>query len=226
MKQQLQEEQAKTIAALVTQSKRKSSVAIRNDFTQRPLGDSSVPGRLGEMVKSGNGRSLDLYLLHRLVASAPPWDTIRGATVWARALGLGGERYGKDAVSKCWNRLEGYGLVQRERVSRKAKITTLHENGQGEPYVAPKGQYFKLPLEYWTAGWSTSLSLAGKASLLIASSLRPGFYLPESQANRWYGISADTLGNGFRELQSREILTFETKIIEDWGTSEIGRAHV
>ncbi|MCC3302776.1 hypothetical protein [Arthrobacter sp. zg-Y895] len=221
MDKQLKEAQEKTIAALVKQSKRKSGVPIRNDFTQYSKENSPVPGRLGDMVKSGNGRSLDLYLLHRLIASAAPWDTSRPATVWARALGLGGEKYGKDAVSKCWTKLEGYGLIKRERVSRQAKITTLHENGQGDPYTSPEGKYFKLPLEYWTSGWSSSLSVAGKAALLIASSLRPGFYLPESQANRWYGISADSLGDGLRELQGHGLLSFETETVEDWGTSDV-----
>lgn len=221
MDQQLKVAQEKTIDALMKQSKRKSSVSIRNDFAQYGDQKSPVPGRLGELVKSGNGRSLDLYLLHRLTASAEPWDTSRPAAVWARALGLGDAKYGKDAVSKCWGKLEDYGLVKRERVSRQAKITTLNENGQGDPYTVPEGRYFTLPLAYWTGRWYSRLSVAGKATLLIASSLKPGFYLPESQANRWYGISADTLGDGLRELKRHELLTYTTTVREDWTKADV-----
>jgi hypothetical protein len=221
MNQQLKDEQEKTIKGLVKQSKRTSSVPIRNSFAQR--GDQKNPtiGLLGELVKSGNGRSLDLYLLHRLLAVTEPWDTKRDAAVWARALGLGGAKYGTDAVSKCWSKLEAYGLIQRERESRKAKITTLQEDGSGEAYTRPQGKYFTLPLDYWTEGWHSRLSVAGKASLLIASSLKPGFYLPETQANRWYGISADTLGKGLRELKKEKILSYESVLREDWTKAEV-----
>jgi hypothetical protein len=221
MDQQLKEAQEKTIDALLKQSKRKSNVPIRNDFVQYGDQKSQIPGRLGELVKSGNGRSLDLYLLHRLAASAEPWDTSRPAAVWARALGLGDEKYGKDAVSKCWAKLEDYGLIRRERESRQAKITTLHENGLRDPYTAPEGRYFTLPLAYWTDRWYSRLSVAGKATLLIASSLKPGFYLPESQVNRWYGISADTLGAGFKELRREDVLSFTMKVREDWTKAEV-----
>ncbi len=45
-----------------------------------------------------------------------------------------------------------------------------------------------------------TLSLPGKAVLLIAHSLRPGFALPVEKAPEWYGISADTAQRGLAEL--------------------------
>jgi hypothetical protein len=221
MKPQLTDAQDKTIQALVAASKRVKSVPIRNDFVQTGDGKHTSPGLLGKLIKTSNGRSLDLYLLHRLAASSDPWDTKRAAAVWARALGLGDEAYGKDAVSRCWTKLESIGLILRERESKQAKITSLQEDGSLKPYTAPKGRYFTLPLEYWTEGWYRTLSYPGKAALLISSSLSPGFYLPGRLANKWYGISADTLHAGFDDLSRHEILTYDEKVREDYTKAEV-----
>lgn len=215
------EDQEKTVLALILGSQRKKNVPIRNDFVQTGGKKNPTPGLLGSMIKSTNGRSLDLYLLHRLVASADPWDTKRDAAVWARAMGLGDEEYGKDAVSKCWARLVKYGLVARERESKQAKIISLHENGRGRPYTRPKEDFFTLPLEYWTENWYRTLPYSAKAALLISSSLQPGFYLPGRLSEKWYGISKDTLLEGLKELVDRGILTYEEKIMEDYSRAKV-----
>ena len=219
MEPQLIELQDKSIQSLLTDSKRKKNVPIRTDFVQLQKGKK--PGALGGLINSSNGRSLDLYLLHRLAASASPWDIKPDAAVWSRALGLGGEAYGKDAVSRCWAKLADRKLILRERESKKAKITTLHENGEGDPYTAPSGQYFTLPLEYWSEHWYRKLTVQGKAVLLIARSLRPGFYLPGRLVKKWYGISPDVLTDGLNDLRKHDLITSEDRIREDYGTEQI-----
>lgn len=221
MNPQLTDGQNKTVLALVEASKRVKNVPIRNAFVQAGDRQNPTPGLLGKLINTSNGRALDLYLLHRLAATADPWDTKRAAAVWARALGLGDQAYGKDAVSRGWTKLESLNLVLRERESKQAKITSLHEDGSSKPYASPKGRYFTLPLEYWTEGWYRKLSYPGKAALLIASSLSPGFYLPGRLAKKWYGISSDTLYVGFEDLISHKILTCEEKIREDYTKAEV-----
>ena len=211
--------QDKSIQTLLDDSKRKKNVPIRTDFVQLPEG--KTPGALGALINSSNGRSLDLYLLHRLAASATPWDTKRDAAVWSRAMGLGDGPYGKDAVSRCWAKLAERKLILRERESKQAKITTLHENGKGDPYTAPAGKYFTVPLEYWTDNWHRELTVQGKAVLLVARSLRPGFYLPGRLVKKWYGFSPDVLTDGIKDLQDHELITFENRTREDYGTEQI-----
>ncbi|MFK0042378.1 hypothetical protein ACIQTW_21290 [Paenarthrobacter sp. NPDC090517] len=219
MEKHLTELQDKSIQALLDDSKRKKNVPIRTDFVQ--IQKDNTPGPLGELINSSNGRSLDLYLLHRLAASAPPWDTKRDAAVWSRAMGLGDGAYGKDAVSRCWAKLADRRLILRERESKQAKITTLHENGEGDPYTAPSGKYFTLPLEYWSENWYRELTVQGKAVLLIARSLRPGFYLPGRLVKKWYGFSPDVLTTGLKDLRKHELITSKNRTWEDYGTAQI-----
>lgn len=227
METQVRDAQDNTIKALIDRSKRKKNISIRNDFVQTGNGKTARPGVLGELISSKNGRSLDLYLLHRLVAAAEPWDTTLGAAVWARALGLPDDDYGKSAVSRCWATLEKHGLITKTRAGRKAKITTLregsklHEGEEPEPYTRPTARFFTLPLEYWTEGWHRTLKDAGKAVLLISSSLSPGFYLPGPQASSWYGISADTLHKGFADLKTHGLISYEDRVRTDWIADEV-----
>jgi hypothetical protein len=219
MAKQLTELQDKSMRSLLDDSKRKKNVPIRTDFVQ--LQEEKIPGPLGALINSSNGRSLDLYLLHRLAASAAPWDTKRDAAVWSRAMGLGDDSYGKDAVSRCWAKLAERKLILRERESKQAKITTLHENGKGDPYTAPSGKYFTVPLEYWSENWYRELTVQGKAVLLVARSLRPGFYLPGRLVKKWYGFSPDVLTAGIKDLRKHGLITFEDRIREDYGTEQI-----
>ncbi|MCD5342781.1 hypothetical protein LR392_11175 [Arthrobacter sp. AK04] len=221
MEKHFTELQDKSMQALLADSKRKKNVPIRTDFVQLQEGGLKKPGPLGALINSSNGRSLDLYLLHRLAASAEPWDTKRDAAVWSRALGLGDDSYGKDAVSRCWAKLAERKLILRERESKQAKITTLHESGTGEAYTAPTGKYFTLPLEYWSDNWYRDLTVPGKATLLVARSLRPGFYLPGRLVKKWYGFSADVLTAGLKDLKKHDLIASEDRIREDYGTAQI-----
>lgn len=207
-----------TIDAMLAASKRDTRrVPIRNTFVQQGSQSDPEPGPLHEMVRRHDERCLDLFLLHRMMASADPWDVRpMPAKAWARALGVHHDRDGgKAAVSKAWRRLDQtYHLIEVGRSGRRGKYTSLSEDGSGDPYTSPDGRartnrYLTLPFEYWTGPdfWFRQLSLPAKAVLLIGSSLAPGFLLPTTEkAQRWYGISGDTVGRGLTELLGLKLL--------------------
>jgi hypothetical protein len=201
---------------LRTSGRRSASVPLRRVFVQQGAQREPLPGPLAGLLRSHDERGLDLFLLHRAVASAEPWDVTRDARVWARALGLHEEADGGiAAVSKAWRRLdEGHHLIRRDRRGRLAKITALREDGMGKPYTYPSGvkrdeRYFKLPYDYWThtEGWYRTLPFRAKAMLLIALSLPAGFVLPSQRVPDWYGISADSADRGLRDLDKAGILS-------------------
>jgi hypothetical protein len=208
--------QQETVAAFVEASDRRGRAApVRRQFLQGGQQGIPVPGPLSAIVRSRDEIALDLYLLHRVRSSSAPFDVATHSAVWARAAGIGiGDDTGSAAVSKVWRRLEEkYRLIRRERRGRLAKIIALREDGSGKPYEIPTGRtwndrYFKIPFAYWLdeQRWYSTLSLRGKAGLLIALSLPSPFILPAERAPAWYGISADTLERGLRELTDRGAL--------------------
>ncbi len=199
-----------TVADMLEKSKRER-LPVRRSFVQGGPQGSPTPGPLAGLIRAHDEIGLDLYLLMRAVASAPPYEANYDAGVWARAL----NRVGPAAtatISRAWKRLEDSGLIARGRIGRKARITALREDGSRRPYAAPAGAkddpYLGLPAGYWLDNWHMKLSLAAKAMLLIALSLRDGFILPSEKVHKWYGISADTAEKGFRELHGAGLLTY------------------
>lgn len=193
------------------------AVAIRTSFLQSGPQRAPIPGPLSKFIRGGDERGLDLYLMLRALISSDKqtgeWDTVLTAEWWAVGLNLTTPNNdGAQAISKVWRRLSERGLVDRSRKGNYARITLLNEDGSGAPYSYPTGKgpgrYFKLSEAYWTDDerWYRELSLAAKTMLLIASSLKPGFALPQEQAKPWYGISPETAGNGLRELSDTGLL--------------------
>jgi hypothetical protein len=211
------------VDALIARARRRDGgVPLRNRFVQGGPQGQPTPGPLHHLVRSRDERGLDLYLMLRSVASSDAvsgaWDVTLDARVWAQGLGLPTPANdGASAVSKAWRRLADYSLIQRERHGKLACITVLDEAGTGLNYTYPsgkgRGRYFKLSEEFWTAEerWYRTLSLPAKAMLLISSSLKPGFVLPERQAPKWYGISPGTVANGFAELADKDLLEVDKK---------------
>lgn len=132
--------------------------------------------------------------------------------MWVRALGLCDTatlRSARGVVSKIMKRLDDRQLIQRARSGRLSTVTLLQEDGSGEEYerpVADGDNWFNLPHAYWLDEHYRALSLPAKAMLLIALSLPADFYLPYEKAKPWYGISADSAGRGFRELEKAGLL--------------------
>jgi DNA-binding Lrp family transcriptional regulator len=124
------------------------------------------------------------------------------------------------AVSKVLSRLEDYELLRRDIRRRRAHVTLLREDGSGQPYARPTGQddpYLQLTHAYWTGEWHKRLPLPAKAALLIARSfaLQKDFYLPIESAPKQFGTSADTLGDGIRELRQAGVLDRRTEYLVD-----------
>lgn len=194
------------IDLIVDGANRKSAVQIRKTFVQMGPQDKPQPGLLARIVRRGDERALDLYLLMRLLGVKEPFDATLPAEAWARALALEGES-GLRTVSRTWTRLVRYKLVKRGRAKDMARMTPLMEDGSGDEFERPTGHagdvYLSLPLAYWKApdAWYARLNLPAKAMLLISLSLAPGFLLPSGQAKSWYGISADTAERGFAQLR-------------------------
>lgn len=204
--------QPETIKLILNRSQRPTrTVPIRRSFLQQGANNGSkTPGPLHELVRRSQKRPLDLYLLVSAVTSGGDYSVTEWSTTWARSVGIFDETTGTAAVSRAWKVLRDLNLITRARGKEgKSVITKLNENGSGTPYTQPgDGEpYFQLPYEYWDNGWHNTLSLPGKAMLLIASSQRKlKFTLPQERMPNWYGISADTAGKGIRELLRHGIL--------------------
>lgn len=187
-------------------------VPLRRAFVQQGGQADPEPGPLASLVRNGDQRGLDLFLLLKAVASASPFNSSRNAEVWARALRLTGMTAEEQTVSRIWRRLADLRLVSRSRSGRLADIGLLREDGSGEPYVHPGAAgdpYLQLPVAYWLdegGQWCSTLGLPAKAMLLVALSLPPGFVLPVEKAPDWYGISADTAQRGLASLVRRGLV--------------------
>lgn len=223
MKDKPDEPQAATIKLQLGAAKRPSQGApVRNSFVQGGSQREPTPGPLAKIVRSQDDTALDLFLLHRALATAFPWDVVRHGRIWGRMLGHHTDKDGGTSiVSKAWARLDTkYNLVKRERSGRLARITALDESGTRDVYDSPSTGYFRLPFAYWlddSAHYFT-LSLPAKAALLISLSLKPGFKLPAERGPDWYGISADTLGRGLKELDEKGILKRHFESVVDWNS--------
>lgn len=190
------------------------SVPVRRVFVQQGEQAHPVPGPLHMMLRHGDEKALDLYLLFLNGASAEPWDTARDARIWARGLGLPTAKDdGASTVSKVWRRLDAtYNLIERHRSGRLVNITALHESGDRSAYEHPSGEnddlYFRLPWAYWLdpERYYRTLSLKAKVMLLVASSLKPGFALPLDKIHPWYGISKRSGADGLQELEDAGLL--------------------
>jgi len=194
-----------TITDLLDGSKR-DAVPLRRAFLQV----DGHGGPLARLVRSHDGRALDLYLLLLAAASGGAYNVARAAGMWARVLS-GDNAVSPAAVSKVLRRLEELKLISRRRKGRMADVTLLDESGSGQPYARPgkdgaKGHYIKLDYRYWREGWHDQLSLAAQAMLLIALAQKVDFVLPEKRASQWYGLSEDTIRKGLHELTSHGLL--------------------
>lgn len=198
-----------TIRAILQRSNRQA-VPIRKSFLRGVSASGRSP--LADLVRHHDTRALDLYLLVLAQASGGAFDVVHPAAVWARALHLT-DATGAAAVSKVLARLVDYRLIARDRLGRRAHLTLLCEDGSGRSYTHPAvatDRYLQLSHAYWLDGWDTKLTLPGKAALLVARSLPSDFFLPIESAPKQFGISADTLGDGLRELVTGKLLDRRT----------------
>lgn len=198
-----------TIQAILEESKRPDRVPLRNTFCQQGRGRSTRPGPLAHFVTRGRESALDQYLLLLTWASGQPFDVKRDSRIWARAAGLAPDASGRAAVSRNWSFMAEHKLIRVQRAGRLARVTVLREDGSGQAYKHPAAtgsRYLQLPFAYWTDQLHETLSLPGKALLLIALTLPDDFSLPPDRGPAWYGISPSTVERGLRELRRADIL--------------------
>lgn len=193
-----------TLAYFLRRSGR-NSFPFRRALVQVRRGRRLAPGPLHLFAQQRRPLALDLFLLHGGLASAAPWDVRVTSMEWARMLDLPPTASSEAAVSRQWRWLAEQKLVAAPRVGRLVAVTRLMEDGSGRKYERPigggGGGYFRLPAAYFSRRWHAQLALPGKVALVAALAQAPTFDLPLEQAAKWYGISADTLGRGFVELQ-------------------------
>jgi hypothetical protein len=201
-----------TIKALLDMSRRKHLPLARSFVQGRSDDDKPQPGPLSWFVSAHHERAIQQYLLvHAAVSSGQGgWSVARDSRVWARALGLpSASESARAAVSKTWAWLERRQLIERGRRGRLSEITLLRDDGSGEPYAHPvslKEPYLRLPYEFWRDEWHLTLGVPGIAVLLIALSLKDGFYLPQEHVSAWYGLSPSTLSKGITTLRRAGLL--------------------
>lgn len=199
-----------TIEALLQASKR-DLLPLSYRFVQhRTKQDKGVAGPLASFVSAHNLRGLHQYLLAHASASGGEFEVTRDSRIWARALALDEEKASSQAaVSKGWSWLEQKKLIRRGRRGRLSKITLLSDDASGAPYRHPADlgePYLALPYVFWRQKWHERLDLSATAVLLIGMTLRPGFILPQSHVQEWYGISPTTLSKGIKGLRNANLL--------------------
>jgi hypothetical protein len=209
-----------TIEAFLLRSKRKGSVGIRQSFLQSgrgPLAGSAAV--LAWFVRRRDEMALDLYLLLILRGRGARYGGhfvgVQSGT-WTRALGRDGAS-ASQMLSRALRRLEEHRLVKRSKTRKGVRIELLKEDGSGAAYSppGPNDFYFRLPFEYWLADHYVSLSLPGKAMLLIALGEQPEFELPVAQAPKFYGLSPETAARGFDELVRVGLALYVVRVIKD-----------
>ncbi len=190
------------------------AVPLRRAFVQTESDGQARPGQLSSFVSDKDDLALSLYLLLLTLARTLPSQSVALPSFrWASLLRRGSAKGTRDLVSRAWRRLERRSLVELEREGRLTRVTLLREDGSGKLYRHPGKTdelYFKLPVEYWTQGHHASLTLPGRAMLLVALSLGDEFVLPAVQVPRWYGVSADTARRGLKQLVEVDLLGFST----------------
>lgn len=224
-----------TVVAMAERSRR-TFVPLRSRFVQAERTDAETPrpGPLATFMRAGDRRAMVAYLLVLTAASSEPWDVRHASAVWARALGIDVERP-TAAVSKVWKRLEDRRLIERTRIRRQVVLTPLREDGGGDAYTRPDGKakadrYLKLDHSFWEDQWYERLSLPAIGVLLIALAEKPGFELPYDRGPMWYGISADSVYRGFKELADAGIITYTVRYrpepLSETGYVEVRRWHL
>lgn len=174
-------------------------------------------------------RALNAYLM--LLAAWPFLERREQpleAGVWARALSPEPPEpeWPPAATTRIWAALEEHGLVERSRDARLVRVRPRREDAAAT-YTRPRpdqeklkafDRFFILPDDYWTAGWFESLTLAGRAMLLLLlhnTSGRDSAPLPYERAADWYGLSVKTLQKGFGELRDGGLLQEDHSWVEE-----------
>jgi hypothetical protein len=198
-------------------------VRIRKDFVQRE--SKPRPSVLADLVTGRKELALDLLLaVHALQPILP--GTPLPTSTWARLLG---EQVTERSVRAAMTTLEQKELLEVGGRRGIPEFVLKRENGDGQPWspepeedpVARGRGYFVLPYAYWTAGTIDTLTLPGKAMLLVI--LRDTndpkgkltFVMANERAKEFYGFSERTAERGYLELRQAKLLREKRRLVPD-----------
>jgi hypothetical protein len=209
-------------ARLLDDAKR-GFMPMRKRFVQRPAGSKVRASVLADLVTGRHERALDaLLLLHALVPVLDDENPFLLAT-WARMLSTETTTWSTQTVSRAFDLLTEFALVDREPRGRRVLVRPLREDGSGEEWTHPgvgenvgKG-YFTIPYDYWKSGLADRLAMPGKAMFLIMlaeTTRNPTFSMAVERAPEWYGISERTAERGYKELRTQRTKTDQSLLLE------------
>ena len=210
------------IEGLLAETKRQV-VTIRRTFAQQGFGADKKHGPLHTFLTAHDERGLDAYLfVHAMASAGKPWNCLLPSDAWVSALGLdetASPASAKTAVSKIIGRLEKRKLITRIRSQRMSDVVLMMEDGLGAPYEPRslervEDRWLQLPHAYWLDGHCRTLRLPAKVMLLIALTLKDGFWLPYDQVPEWYGVSSDSAEEGLKELRKIGLLDVESNWVK------------
>lgn len=202
----------------VRKSKRSSSVRLPIAFA-RGAGDVEPP--LAKMMRGGQGGEtrLRVYLLLRMMATAPPHHLLITATDAAACLDIAEpSTVGARRVNAALKSLAGDDLrliAIKAPPGRTRTFQVLNPDGSGLDWDDTKlrAPYITLPIALWRKGWLLALSGRAVATLIVLRELTAGRKSNGAWADgirkRQYGFSDDTWTRATKELQNRCLLTVE-----------------
>lgn len=185
--------------------------SVRHVFVQKQQGEGNRASTLAQFVNNRQHTALDLYLL--LLALEPVVvESPISLQTWAMLLG---PKTSTATTANAFKVLQEWGLVHREKGKSLYRVRPLLEDLSGDPYTRPDGSndfkqwYFSIPEEYWTIGHSETLSLPGKAMMLVllaGTSKETSQNVAAQRVPDWYGFSERTAERGYRELRSAKLI--------------------
>ena len=204
---------AQTRADLLAQAKR-GFVRIRKDFVQRETKPRASV--LAELVTGRKELALDLLLTIHALQPILPRNPLH-IRVWARLLG---DTVTERATRTAMTTLERMDLLEIGGRKGTPEITLKRENRDGalwspDPLDDPSARgrgFLTLPYDYWTDGLIDTLSLPGKAMLLVIlrETQDPNgkltFVMANERAQEFYGFSERTAERGYLELRKAGLL--------------------
>ena len=199
---------------------RRRLVPVRRGAIQRPrtVAGSRIGPLLGLALDSQH-LAFDLELLNLALQPITTDGDDFSNVELANMMSTDERRRHPPAISRAWGELERRGLIVREvpaGSTRPGRPTLLREDGTGGEWTHPGIDrdpigYFSVPRVYWLNGFADTLSLPGKAMLMImlAETNEPTATTlthTHAQFSRYFGPSESTVKRGLNDLRDHDIL--------------------
>ncbi len=196
-------------------------VRIRKDFVQRDT--KPRPSVLAELVTGRKERALDMLLSVHALQPILEGSPLHIRT-WARLLG---DNVTERAAHSALKVLEDMDLLELGGKRGTPEITLKRMNGDGTPWTKREDDdqrgrgFFALPFDYWTQNTIDTLTLPGKAMLLVIlrdtndPNGNQTFVMAHERAQEFYGFSERTAERGYTELRRAQLLREHRRLVPD-----------